>query len=855
MSKVRISGLPAELYSPISDDARAVWDYPDGRTYKARPAVMAAEIGRRARADSSLGFATIDPITGKLDTDFAPWTTVEKFEGFYNADTNTPSLADGTGTDGAYYRVTVGGDSTPDGTYAYQGDRILYSAQDGVWKVLADRAPLGYHRHVTDPAFGADPNGLIESADAIQAALDAGDGVVYIDAGTYRCSKRINIPRGVDLKCASGSLLDFSHNLDASLNSLSICVMANPGTQTALPDLASDVEAGDSILEFTSAPSLVVGDVVTIYNPTDYSFNGHRDYYRQGESFEVRFVDGTTVGIAGACLYAHSASVVDMYKTANAYEGHIDGLRVKGVNDGSNTCDGLGVVNGVRVRISNCKTWNCSSSGAILYRCFDLVVDGCSFADNHDNDFGLDYGLQVLNCTGVRITNSTCIGARHGLTFGGSSNVGDVPCRHCQVTNNQIHHTSSTDNLRALNVHGNCERFLITGNHVFGGMDIAGDWIRVYYNFIYARSSGLQAAIFGAEFTGYNFDIRNNYIFGANHGTANEAPIMDTRLGLQALQKRGGTFYFCDNHCEIEGTETHAQEAIFFKQRGYVDTTGKVSIVARGNTITTDGRYRFGIKVATEIDTSSPWESVDISHNKFINMCGPNITDSSGGSIVSARHVKIDWNVITNADDSGANAYSVVGVSDSLSVQHNEINSSYAPALIQGTSGNFINRVIHKHNTYNNCPWGYQSATPAPIRYRYAQSLIDDDNVAIGLAMILVVYDGTQFAVGNTIEGATSGATATVYAIEGNRLMLKDSVSGGPFQITETVTVTSGTGTGNTSGAAGAESAAMTNDRRFVSDITNAWRGAGNISINSVSSPSNLSPLNAAAITNDLTLN
>lgn len=735
------------------------------------------------------------------------------------------------------------------GTLKKKPKTAFYTASGDLRNSSSGANTIYTTRSVKDLAYGAQGDGVVDDSDAIQSCLDAGDGQVIFPAGTYKCTKRINVPKGVDIFMESGGLLDFSGNADASVNSLSKCVMVNPGSLAALPDLASNHTAGDSTLTLTASPDISVGDVIVIYNPTDSSFSGHRTYYRQGEVFEVKSVSGAVVGISGALLYDHAAADVDIYKVNNAYRGTIDGLNIKGVNDGSNASDGLAVVYGVRAKIRNCRVWNCSSSGLLLQQCFFIDVNGCALEDNHDNDFGLDYGVQVLNCSHVNITDNFLAGARHGLTFGGSTQAGSIPCRFATVRGNYITHTSESDTLRACNVHGNCERMIFTENHIIGGMDIAGDYIRVVNNFIDTQqTSALQAALFGAEFRGYDFDISNNRIVGQNHGTDNEAPIIDTRLGLQALNKKGGTFIFENNHCTIINTTSHAQEACFFKQRGYAGANGKISLIFRNNFLTTPGNYRFGLKVATEVAGSTPWDVVDISGNTFYNMCGPNVTDSSGSSLVSARKVFFHNNTIHNADITSGNAWSFVAVSEMLSMIGNNVDSSYTPALVQGASGTFCRTVIHKDNNYNNVPWGYQSASPCAIRFRYITNLIDAGDVVIGTSQVLVVSDGTQFAVGNSITGGTSGATATVYAIDGNRLMLKDSISGGPFQNAETVTDDVTT---NSSTAVGANTNTLTNDRRYVSDITNCWRGDGNISTDDIGTPSGLSPINAAAITND----
>lgn len=78
------------------------------------------------------GVATLDP-DGRVPYSQLPESAVE-FKGYWNASTNTPTLADGTGTKGDMYYVDVAGTrDLGSGTQRfYVGDRVLYDGS--VWK-------------------------------------------------------------------------------------------------------------------------------------------------------------------------------------------------------------------------------------------------------------------------------------------------------------------------------------------------------------------------------------------------------------------------------------------------------------------------------------------------------------------------------------------------------------------------------------------------------------------------------------------------------------------------------------------------------------------------------------------------
>src|SRR5579859_5848973 len=59
------------------------------------------------------------------------------FAGTWNANTNTPTLASGTGADGATYIVSVAGSTTLDGISQWNvGDEAIFSASTGTWQKL-----------------------------------------------------------------------------------------------------------------------------------------------------------------------------------------------------------------------------------------------------------------------------------------------------------------------------------------------------------------------------------------------------------------------------------------------------------------------------------------------------------------------------------------------------------------------------------------------------------------------------------------------------------------------------------------------------------------------------------------------
>ena len=95
------------------------------------------DIHDKGRAQPN-GVATLDA-DGRLPYSQLPESAVE-LKGYWNANTNTPTLVDGTGTTGDEYYVDVAGSQNlGSGTqYFNVGDRILYI--DGIWKNINSTA-------------------------------------------------------------------------------------------------------------------------------------------------------------------------------------------------------------------------------------------------------------------------------------------------------------------------------------------------------------------------------------------------------------------------------------------------------------------------------------------------------------------------------------------------------------------------------------------------------------------------------------------------------------------------------------------------------------------------------------------
>ena len=132
--------------------------------------------------------------------------------------------------------------------------------------------------------FGAVGDGETDNAVAffgISTFSETFGGEIYFPYGTFFSSAPLVIGKNASLSGAGkGSTVFYSVDVgDAERQA----VIRKTGEEPQpLPRLASDVMERDVVLHFETAHGLRVGDSVLISNPTDYSFSGYREYYREG---------------------------------------------------------------------------------------------------------------------------------------------------------------------------------------------------------------------------------------------------------------------------------------------------------------------------------------------------------------------------------------------------------------------------------------------------------------------------------------------------------------------------------------------------------------------------------------------
>lgn len=377
----------------------------------------------------------------------------------------------------SYFRLREPDDYVVDGVDVLESNRCEY-----VWVRSLDE----------DTGF----DGSITSA-RINALIGAGRAVV-IPEGTFEMDDFITLEGNVDIQGAGRgrTILDFS---SAGIGN----ALDGTGALVVMPSIDSNIALGDTSITFAAAHNLSVNDVFVLENTTDFSFSSHRDIYHDGEWFEVsKVVSPTVVEITQPAYSSYTVGA-----NISVWKVNPISLRLRGVTMrfrqglGSNN-SGLAIHLGRNIVVEDCEFSGSQYTGLWADRCFDVRVENCHFFDNQPT-IGNNYGFAAANSQCVRVISCTGQTERHVIAFGGGTADGAVPCRDIQIIGG---HYPSLGTSWAVDFHGNCEHYTLTGVNASGGVGLGGDHGTITGG-RYGNYNANSQSIIAAELRGFNFNI------------------------------------------------------------------------------------------------------------------------------------------------------------------------------------------------------------------------------------------------------------------------------------------------------------------------------------------------------------
>ena len=397
-----------------------------------------------------------------------------------------------------YHDVNDGGA----GVYAIRA-KTPYDVENGGSIIFLDNGNVA--ELITDGAvnvkqFGAKGDGVTDDTVAFRNAINSGYAV-YVPKGHYILTEEIENTTGLTMYGdGEESVLDFGSSIASGNYALSI-----NGTLPELSNSIANVSAGSTTITFSSAHGLSVGDVFCIYNPTDYSWSGWREYYKAGEWCKVESITSATVVTVTRPLYdSYTGASVDIYKM-NSVPVVLKDFSIIGTSS-----HGLLYVSACEnVQLSNIVSKLEKYSCVYVDRCYGVSATNLNLYNKGTSDN--DYGLLIGNCQNVTVQGGYYYGRRHGITTGGDSYAGCVPCRNINILNATLDNNPAA-NQSSNGFHGNIEDALISDCVIYNAVNSAGRNVVVQNCKIIDNGKTGPTMLSLSEMNGGTHIFRNNYI-------------------------------------------------------------------------------------------------------------------------------------------------------------------------------------------------------------------------------------------------------------------------------------------------------------------------------------------------------
>ena len=642
--------------------------------------------------------------------------------------------------------------------------------------------------------FGATGDGTTDDTVTIQAALNSGAKKILIPTGTYKCTAKITIPTNVSLvgETKNSSVLDFS-----SATGINECLSTAAGTFTALPALGANISIGDSTITFASAPSLSVGDVFIVSNPTNSSWSTWRTYYKAGEYFRVSQISGNVVTIEGTAADNYLIAAVNLYTLVDWTTCELKDFTLKGTLDNTNV-DGLTLSSGIDCLVENVKATNCSYAGIILDSCYNSSVINCTAKDEGSIDLSGDYGIILGSCHICQVQGGEFVSARHGVTIGNGS-LAHAPINRYIIVNGAYIATIGGQ-IQAADIHGDAEYVTYSNCVMDGGISPGGDHFTLIGNTLRSSVANGSALIYISELKGTNFIISDNIFLNNRAPDSGRGYFIDCGGNGDVFSgaTRGGIMKISGNTFQSEYVGD-ISVGIYIREVAAAFTgSGNRDISITGNSArvkdyTNTNRYRLLlfslIRVAQGLTKFNKIIISDNSVNGAVQVLANGTGSSTGYAadslLMSGNHL-LEGSLVTIQ---GVNRTSVTG----NLFERMKYGSSFS-----SQSATYKNDFVSlSNNQFVDCSWAHTSSSTTSVNYYMSANslcLANDLFSSSKMMYVRVVSGAANFQVGETITGGTSGATAVVQEIRDPFIFVRDTIAGGPFQTSETIT-------GGTSGA------------------------------------------------------
>lgn len=300
--------------------------------------------------------------------------------------------------------------------------------------------------------YGAVGDGVADDTASIQSAVDAlalQGGELVFPPGTYKITAPITKAFGDSLNIA---IRGYGAKIDATAVS-ALNVIELGGSRVSSTALGANVSKNSDTFTVSSATGIAGGRILLITS-TDL-WNPTRPQYFKGELALVEKIAGTTVTNSNPLYDSYTAATTTVH-LLNMPQITVEGLEIACNADNI----ALQILYARSPVVRNCKVHGSRYAGVYVGYCLGGTVDSNFIYDVWNGTItGTSYGVVVGTGQGVKVVNNTINNARHAISSGGFE-----PLREVVYANNTCHNSTLENIAGCLDLHGNCEFAIITGN-------------------------------------------------------------------------------------------------------------------------------------------------------------------------------------------------------------------------------------------------------------------------------------------------------------------------------------------------------------------------------------------------------
>lgn len=459
---------------------------------------------------------------------------------------------------------------------------------------------------------------------AIAAASAAGGGDVFVPGGTWPCTTQITLLDGVNL---IGAGYD-SHLSFASAGAIGSCIAAAGSMAAVSPVFNTSIVKGDDSITFGSAPNVVAGDIILLFNSANSSWSAARPTsYKAGEFCRVSSVSGSVVSLESPVFDSYTTGSTTIAYKVTPVNVAVANLRCTFKAN----LIGINVEFGYKCHMDTLDLTGSDVAHIQMLRCYESTLTKLNVLDSSVVGANDNYGISLANSQRVLVSACHLVATRHGLAMGGDTSTGCVPTREVMVTGCIV--GGRTAGVVGADMHGNVEFATYQDCELTHGVILGGDNNAVINCLIRPIKDTSSYGVYAAELLGPNHVIRGNRIVATADLTGTAGALINISKANSAwtYTTRSGVLTIADNDLDLGAFDGRP---IDVRNTSILAATATIDLVISGNRIHGTGNQTARVLLVTGNSTCG-FRSVQVSNNHLINTTIS--IDKSGAQLLSIR--------------------------------------------------------------------------------------------------------------------------------------------------------------------------------------------------------------------------